>query len=485
MSLSAKYAFLSDNKFDKANFQTTNITSRDQILNPYDFVKLSDYSNNRAGRLQYESDLARAIQIANMQQASYDEWYNSEAQQSARQKIAGLNPDLNGVEASSAGDMENAGIIPGQSVPTNEDFALNVGNTLITGISSVLSGVSSVMGLTSQLKLNKALVDNTKAQTDLVKQQSDAQFMNNIGSFVRNSQSAIADRLAKALSSDTDFDIDSFFKGDFTDILKMFSPSDDIRYSDAFSHVLSNSQQVHSDAYKTLSTTEEGRKQYLSYLASSYYSDDDDEMIGQLSIAVHADEELHRIAAETGKAIKATILDYVNKVDVSAAAGAFNASNTYDEEWFSNLDGSVMAILEKGIKSALFIQQKATSDVYGYLNRQYNSPLNMFMPDRKQRIGWQILAGSTMGWQDHFAATGNQYFDYIINQYKATVENLRANASAVISNAETNRMNADVNSENAVTNRMNAELGARRFSFSKKIDSANSFSNFLNAVLPF
>lgn len=469
MGYSSELAFLSEQKFK--DIQTSRITSRDQIINPYELIKLSDYRNNRVGRRQYETDLARAVQIANMQQAAYDEWYNSESQQVLRQKESGLNPDINGVEAASAVETDISDIIPGQNIPTVEQASLDAASVTIGGLTTLFSGISGILGLSSQMKLNRSVIErnnadiaNINANTDFIKSQSEGQYLSNIGKFVSASQSAISDRLAKSIKiGGSSFNIDEFFKGDFNDIYSSLAPSDDPRYRSAFDNLLQNSQSIHSDAYKNLSSTEEGRKKYLSQLASGYYNDDDDEMVGQLRYAVQLEEEVSRIVLDTRKQIQGVMRRYVNSINPEAAADSFNSQNLYNADFWSNMDGEVNASIELGMRKAAFAQAKATAAVQSYLHRQFNSVLNYFTPGRKERIGWMITAGAHMSWQDHFAATNNKSFQLILQQYQSSVEQMKAaaglsnvQAQFVPTFAEAANTNAQAAYRNSMVNQDNS-----------------------------
>lgn len=451
MSNKSEAAFMLSNLHqqfsDQGILNTTGITSRDQIINPYSLLDPSSFGNDRHGRAAYESLLAELKLIAEQQEASYQEWYNSESQQVARQRAAGLNPDLLGVEGGQASDVAAPEGSPMQGLPTDGEIAMQATNTAISGISTVLSSVSGIMGTVSQIGLNDAQKKLINNQATLAQQQSDGQFLSNIGSFISSAQSGISDMLAQSMQSTPDaFDIDGFFAGDFSSLSQSLLPSDDPRYSQAFDRVLKHSQKTLGDAYKQLDGSEDSRKAYLNKLASRYWSDDDDEMIGQLSIAVHADEELYLIANDTQKQINKAVQSYVDNIDVEAAAAGFNDENEYKSEYFGNLDGEALAVIETAIKRAKMVIDQATSDVYDYNRRQFNSPLNWFNPSRKQRIGWQIVAGSHMGWQDHFAATADKMFRPIIDEYRARIQNLRDTGAAALQNAESNTVNSQVRS---------------------------------------
>lgn len=424
------------------------ITSRDQIINPDELVDPANYSNTRRGQAQYTADLEAARYFASQQEAAFKEWYESPEQVAARQREAGINPDLVGLQESQAAtvDQREANGMLGQ--PTNGQIFVDT----VSSIGSVLSSVSGIMGIVSQIGINSA----TK---DLIEQQSDGQLLNNIGSFIDLSSAAVSDKLAKAIKSSENFNIDDFYSGDFSDVLSL-APSDDPRYQSAFRHVLNDSQKTYSDAYKQLATSEEGRKQFLSQLASGYYSDDDDVMIGQLSIMVKADEELHRMYTSAQTEINDAIDSYVSSLDPDVAASSVNSVNQYNDDYYSELDGKLVAILQKYIQEGQAYQSKATGDVYNYLNRRYNSARSLFDKRYKSNIGWQITAGAHMGWQDHYAATSKKYVSLLIDHMLSKLRIL--------------------NSQGLLT-----EQQANYYGIKVGTDVINAGANFISAFIPF
>lgn len=200
------------------------VTSRDDIINPYALVNPRDYSLNRKGRLQYESDLARAIEFQKQQQASYEEWYNSPEQAALREREAGLNPDLIGLDnAGEASSVASGDSVPGQNLPTNGEVAFNA----INAITSIASAGASLAGLplqfaqlTGQQRINQGLQLDNESKSIL-----------NTAALTSNVVSDIEGLLATAVQSHNDsgstdpFDYDSFFGNDanFESIKALYS----------------------------------------------------------------------------------------------------------------------------------------------------------------------------------------------------------------------------------------------------------------------
>lgn len=442
------------------------VTSRDQIINPTKYVNPSFYSNTRKGRAQYESDLAAAKYFAEQQEAAYQDWFNSTQQQVQRDRLAGLNPDLNGLSDSSpASDTNPVEVSPMQGLPTNGQLALEglqVGFGALSSIASVFNTVSSIMGTVSNVRLNKAYEDR-------IRNENESLFLSNIDSFMSLASSRISDLLAQKISSsEGDFDISAFFSQDFSDLKKSILPSDDPRYHESFDNVLHNSQKTLSDAYSQLATSEEGRKKFLTHLSSGYYSRDDDEMVGQLKIIVQAKENLDLVMTSTQTNIQNAINTFLDNLDIEAIASSMNEEASFNADYFSALEGEMMAIYEQAYKEALSIQEGAQASVYGYLNEQFTSSKS---PNRKSRLGWTILSGASMGWQDFMTASTSAGFslmkrsvqEHIRTEVSQRSRNYKEGKAALINasvnrkNAITNRMNAFTNSKNANTNRLNAE----------------------------
>lgn len=428
------------------------VTDRSQIINPNEVVNPDNYGLGRRERLRYESDLAQAKLYAEQQEAAYQEWYDSPAQQAARQREAGLNPDLMGVEQSQASDVAQPDSSPMSNIPSNLDVASTALGSL-GSIASVLSGVSGIMSTISSIGLQSA-------QKHLIDQQADGQFLNNIDSFRRQSYAALSDHLANAIRTGGDsFNIDDYYAQDFNDLYSSLSPSDDPRYRQSFDDLKSSSQKIFTDAYKELASTEDGRNTYLRRLASGYYSDDDDEMVGQLGIVVQAEEELFRISMDLQKSVADIKKRYMNNLDVDSAASAVNDENEYKSEYYGALDGEIIAQIHTAVKRASSVITSSKSDVYSYLRRQFKrAPL----PQVKQRVGWQIVAGSSFGWEDHLLATCSNLFTPIINEVKSRTALNHSSAYSNFANSESNRIQAEAAKQNANTNVRRADLESFR-----------------------
>ena len=100
------------------------VTDRNQIINPYD-VDPNIFGFSRAGKARYQQFLNQAIAYAQQQEAAYKEWYESPEQQAIRERRAGLNPDIIGLDDAQAGSVSYDQPSPIDSIRTNEQIAFD------------------------------------------------------------------------------------------------------------------------------------------------------------------------------------------------------------------------------------------------------------------------------------------------------------------------------------------------------------------------
>lgn len=120
-------------------------------FNPYSYIQASNYRKNRRGKLEYEHDLAELQYMAQLRQQDYERDYTSESASALRQRLAGINPDLNGVDAGSAGSAPTIADNPMADMETNGQVASRGVSSVMSVISTVASLASSAMGVASGL----------------------------------------------------------------------------------------------------------------------------------------------------------------------------------------------------------------------------------------------------------------------------------------------------------------------------------------------
>ena len=109
-------------------------------FNPYEVIDQSNYRLNRRGKAEYQHDLAELQYLAELRQKESDREYTSEQAQALRQRLAGINPDLNGVGAGSEGANPQTSTNPLENIETDGERA-----------SSVIGDITSIMSTTASL----------------------------------------------------------------------------------------------------------------------------------------------------------------------------------------------------------------------------------------------------------------------------------------------------------------------------------------------
>lgn len=371
------------------------VTSRDQIINPMDLIDPSMYENTRAGRAQYESDLAALINFQSQQEAAYQEWYDSPEQAAARERSAGLNPDLIGLEnAGSSAEAAPSEAVPGSSLPTNGQIFSN----FASGLTSILQTAGSLAGLPLQFsnlfKSNKLLDEQTTTQ-QLTNEQLR---IGNVSAFESIAHKAIADKYAVFHAAETAagraVDTAKWFADDanFADILPSYAPSDDPRYVNALSRVRKGSESILAEAYKTTGEKIDSQVGVARLLANPYVSDDTKLMVAQLSPVMEAVFELERETTSFNRMALDAKHKYLNAVDPTAAGEAFNQMQSYE------------AMLRKHQQ----IIENAKSAVYENLKITYSnaphSPAGF-------AAGLQILGQTPASWSSFLTQYGFNLLD--------------------------------------------------------------------------
>lgn len=122
------------------------------VSNPYSAIDPQNYRLNRRGKLQYQQDLAEAQYLAEMQLMMYQNEYNSPEAMAQRQRDAGQNPDLAGIQAAESAGMSGAVTPPDMAgTETNVQHALGIVDTTLSLMSALSSGVIGVAQAGRQL----------------------------------------------------------------------------------------------------------------------------------------------------------------------------------------------------------------------------------------------------------------------------------------------------------------------------------------------
>lgn len=123
-------------------------------FNPYDYLNLDTYKQNRRGQALYAQDLAQLQYLAELRQQQYMEDYQDPSADVSRQRDAGLNPDLLGLSGQSAPGGPTTNINPRAGEANNLDQTKSVFSIIGTTADIALSMMSGGVELSSMLKKN-------------------------------------------------------------------------------------------------------------------------------------------------------------------------------------------------------------------------------------------------------------------------------------------------------------------------------------------
>lgn len=348
------------------NAQVTGITSRDQIINPYDIIDTQMYRNNAAGRALMNKHLEALKNIQSQQQASYDEWYNSAEQQAMREREAGLNPNLS--ENIDAGSVAQTNAPDGnllEGVPTVNDAVNSV-----TSIVSTLASVASLPLSFAQLSMIPAQKALLGAQAGLAGTQAIAtantasgQHLNNLHSFegliYASAAGQFADAVASATSSGQSFNVDDFFSNPdtFKGLYEAYVPEDTPQYKAAYQRAIGQVQKIKGEGYKLNKDTALNQTAFSEALSSPYYNDDVLLQLASLSPVMAAQEQLRLLQ-----------LDYDTKLleisDPTLEASSRNAKYKYETDYFNGFEGDKVALYEFMTKKADALLRQCESEIY-------------------------------------------------------------------------------------------------------------------------
>lgn len=305
------------------------VTSRDQIIDPYSLVNPANYKKTRAGQAQYNSDLLQAQRYAEMQEAAYQEWYNSPEQQAIRDRAAGLNPDLLGLSDSEASNTEMNPNSPIAGQETNGQVAVNAIDSAV----SVIQAAASLAALPAQFMQ----LPNIGKQGKLLDKQITGQqltnesiALGNISSFEQTAHNAIADKFAAFHAAETaagrSVDVAKWFGDDsnFADILPSYAPSDNPMYSHALSRVRTGSQKVLAEAYGLNEKAATNQSNFARLLANPWSDPDTLIMTAQFEPVMNAVFELEKMTLDFNKLSTDAKRQYVQAVDAQEAGKQFN-----------------------------------------------------------------------------------------------------------------------------------------------------------------
>lgn len=402
----------------------TGITSRDQIINPYDYLDHYHFGNGAQGRREYNEFLGRLQNIQAQQQASYDEWYNSPEQQAIRDREAGLNPDLVGLSGSEVPQTGVSQINPTEGLPTTGEQVSSV----VQGITSIIGTLSSVASLAtafSTLPLTAQQSKNAKLLGEQLGLQNESLGLQNEQQLGLMMARDISDLLATAqqvhLNSGKSepFDLDGWFAHDdnFAPLGAIYGNNP--RYAPQLAkqrEAVLNHMKEAASAQKDLASSTYGLGQIIS---SPYYSPDQKLTMIQLkpftaacAAADLADTKLRETLADIRS-------KYASGLNVQTAIDVANNQNKYQSDFYAEAQGSLVAAFEQ------FLRDSATPayELEKNINQGY---LDMFNSDPSGEGAWKAsyLYGSKGGssWKEAYYIRFDESFKSLIDSELAVAQ---------------------------------------------------------------
>lgn len=338
------------------------ITSRDQIIDPYALVDLSNYRNTKKGQALYNADLQRAQRYAEMQEAAYQEWFNSEAQQASRQREAGVNPSLNGLESSSASDISPTETSPLSGIGTTEETIGTAIGAVATTVGTIVSAVATLGALPATIASAMATAAAATKQAGLIGSQQDSLQVQTISEFEKLVKGGLGSKLANArqsaLDKGVDFSFDDWISGDHSDVFGAYAPDGvDIshpRYGFAFKNAIQNFREYQATANKINTDASESDLSWAKINSDPYLSSDERYMVAMFKPLSDYMREADKIVSETKTALAKYDLEKISGLDGQLAAQAINADlraqmseSAYDKDYYDKISGEKMAIYQQ------------------------------------------------------------------------------------------------------------------------------------------
>lgn len=377
---------------DILSSDVTNITDRSQIINPYDYLDVSLYKNTSGGQSLYNEHLKALQNIQSQQEASYKEWYDSEEQQSIRQRDAGLNPNLTELSPSQSSDAQFPTDSPLSGIPTTGDQ--------ISKVASLVSAAASIAALPATFAATSAQASLATSQAALVGAQKAGQQLNNIKSFegliYASAAGQFADAVAGAAASGSQFVPDDFFNNLRSDdtLFSAYAPEDTPQYRAAYGRAINQVQKIKGEGFKLGTDSATNQSSFAEALSNPYYDKDVLLQIASLEPVMQAFEDLRLLQ-----------LDYDTTLlrlsDPSLDAAAKNAKYKYESDYFNGFNGDEVAAAEFATKKADSIIKSATSTIFeNYLKIYKKDPHSA----KGLAAAYMILNGQHMQWSEFLAA---------------------------------------------------------------------------------
>ena len=371
------------------NSPVGSVTSRDQIIDPYTLVDQSHYKNTRAGRALYESDLARAKEYQKQQEAAYEEWYGSPEQAALRERAAGINPDLAGLEnAGEASQVAPSEAVPGQTLPTNGQMFMNTVNTISSVVGS-LSSVASLATAFTDLPLKSQQLQNLKDTGSGINLQNEATSLSNQKELAMQLSGDISGLLGTAvqahLNSGTEgaFDYDAWFADDnnFSPLEPMYGSYSS--YSPALALARNQSLKYHKDASLLQKDAAQNDWDFSNIIGDPRYTPDQKLTAIQVRPFMKACQDADLAENKLREALADWNKKYYSKLNPETSADAVNAANSaniaesgYKEDYYNASDGELVAAFDEFVRECSKIGLNLEKSINTGYQDMYNSDPN-------------------------------------------------------------------------------------------------------------
>lgn len=392
------------------------VTSRDQIINPQSMIDPSMYENTRAGRAQYESDLAALTNFQSQQEAAYQEWYESPEQAALRERAAGLNPDLVGLE--NAGESAEAPVsdaVPGANLPTNGQMVFNA----FSAFSGIIQNASSLALLPSSISSAKAGANLANANANLANSHATAIDLATIQSAEASYYDAASNILADAVAADPGLDVSAFMSdmNNFSGVFETFAPGISSShplyssYQGAFKRALGSVQKAKAGAMGINTDAAAGQTEFAKALANKYFDPNLRLQIGLIEPLANSEAELYELDLQFQILSQQFETSKLNSLDPETAASSIMAGysatiaeQNFKKDYFDGFDGDEAAALD-------------------YAMKQYQDIIMRIDSSTKQNL-WDIYSNKSLSMQERLSAfynlagnTHSSFAEFAIQRY--------------------------------------------------------------------
>lgn len=277
------------------------------IVNKYSNGAPSSLFGSLTGKNQmnaYNHQMKMYDELSALASKMYDEDYQSPVSESQRLRAAGLNPDLLGLTGAAAPQSTSQGVPSGIQNDNPLQITQSVLNFALSTYQSIQGFKSASLGLESQS-------------------------IDNINKMMQHARPVITRNIADMLAKGS--------KGadDWSTIMKMYNPfkkgsREYKRYIKAFNNELSSSRYTAArGALDQLSSVEDGRYKYGSFVGSKNWSPDDMALYHFVGGMMDMEIALKQSQFKSNK-----------------------SRSDYDYDYYSNIDGKQMAGYDQSIKES-------------------------------------------------------------------------------------------------------------------------------------